>query len=170
MSEENLETDAPKLSGPTRSSILKRLAKPAFSLGATALILVSGFGGWWFAVGPETARDLIKSAQTDEEAPSEDARYVALPEITANLSVGARPSFIKARIIVEAPNERAAIFERREGEIVDVLQEYIRQLTPRDLEGAAGFHRFRAGARRRIELLLGEDVVRDVYVVELLSQ
>ena len=164
--------DVPRLEGSKGGGAKALVARIAFGLCATVAILAAAAAGWWWSVGPENAKDMLAEFRHDkgEDEGIGGMRYVALPEIVANLSVGDRPSFVKVRFVIQTSSDSSEFVKSRENEIVDVLQEYVRQMTVRDLEGAAGFHRFRAGARRRVELLLGADLVSNLYVVELLSQ
>ena len=76
---------------------------------------------------------------------------------------------VKARIEVAAGADARAV-QRLMPRIVDLFQTYLRELRPRDLQGAAGTYRLREELINRADVAVAPAKIRDVLFVEMIVQ
>lgn len=140
----------------------RRLIRTAF---AVALIA----GGVWaynsfLAAGDGTANRAGR--------PGEESVYYDLDEILVNLNTGERQArYLRAKITLELPNQAALeAIKRNMPRVIDQFQVYMRELSPEDLNGAAGMFRLKEELLRRVNAAVAPVEVRDVLFKELLVQ
>ncbi len=152
--------------------------------GAGAGLYFSGILDDLIDAPPAETEDVAEDSEADSAEASEagtDAKegetkapmvYHTMPDFVANLNPGSgSPSFIKARITVEAPSEETIIrFQAVEPKIRDVINTYIRELRPSDLKGSAGVYRLRDELLMRINKAIAPDKINNVLFEELLIQ
>ncbi|MEM1103027.1 MAG: flagellar basal body-associated FliL family protein [Pseudomonadota bacterium] len=142
---------------------------------AVGLSITAGLVGWAMSMGlHKDAGALVASAEpkkpTEAALLAAQTVYVTLPDVVVNLSSGPTPSFIKASFSVKTSGAHADYVSDKRPELIDTLQEYIRQLDAADLEGGEGFFNFRFECLRRLQLVLGPERVDDLLIIQLLTQ
>jgi flagellar protein FliL len=136
------------------------------SLIAAPLLLAAGGGAAIYMVPSvgNVAKILFRPP-----APSPDANhpnFVTLPEITITLPNGGRPRQLKITIALELAKiqnngKPEDIISPR---LYDQLVTYLRTLRDSDIDGGIAIDRLRGDLYRRLTLLLGDGVVRDVLI------
>lgn len=141
----------------------RRLIRAAF---AVALIV----GGVWaynafLAVGGDGSAN--RAGRLIEQSVYHD-----LDEILVNLNTGERQArYLRAKITLELPNQAALeAIKRNMPRVIDQFQVYMRELSPEDLNGAAGMFRLKEELLRRVNAAVAPVEVRDVLFKELLVQ
>ncbi|MFP4273787.1 MAG: flagellar basal body-associated protein FliL [Paracoccaceae bacterium] len=145
----------------------KRSRKPLL-LGLVLALCAAG-GGFFAA-----SKGLIPgtgggSAEAAVQAPVEelpDLAFVPVEPIVVSLGpeTSGRHLRFRAQLEVAAPNRQEV--EMLLPRVVDVLNGYLRSVTPADLEAPAALVRLRAQMLRRVQLVTGEGRVRDLLVME----
>ncbi len=146
--------------------IVLPLARLALGFAAAGLVVAAGLGGYWMAAG----RDGLERLLADPPAGEAPQATLDLPEMIVNLRAEMASRFLKIGItLVLAPQDRARV-DRAIPHLTDALQDFLRNLDQKDLEGSAGLHRLRVEMRRRFNQVLGQDIVADVLLRSLLTQ
>ncbi len=103
---------------------------------------------------------------------TEESIYHDLDEILVNLNTGERQArYLRAKITLELPNQAALdAIKRNMPRVIDQFQVYMRELSPEDLNGAAGMFRLKEELLRRVNAAVAPVEVRDVLFKELLVQ
>jgi flagellar FliL protein len=83
---------------------------------------------------------------------------------------GAQAKFIKLRFIIVAAEGKTEAVKARLPVVLDALQPFLRELRPDDLNGAAAVFRIKEEMMRRSVSALGEGMVRDVLIQDLIQQ
>jgi flagellar protein FliL len=179
--EEHLEEDAPKK------------GKKGLVIIIAAVLLLGGGGAGLFFSGmlddligkeKEVADAKDKDASDDEaHADGKDAKdkkkkeatpvaFFELPEVIANLqSPNGGPSYIKAKITIEAPSEEIrAELEKSQPVIMDAINTYVRELRPNDLKGSAGTFRLQEELSLRVNKAIYPNEINKILIEQLLIQ
>ena len=133
------------------------------------LLLASAGGGLWFTGLLPRWLGLAHPAGPRKPAPPV---FLDMPAMIANLDTDpTQPRYIKlkARIEVAAGADASAV-QRLMPRIVDLFQTYLRELRPRDLQGAAGTYRLREELINRADVAVAPAKIRDVLFVEMIVQ
>ncbi len=140
------------------------------------VLALAGGGGGFFAVssgllfgGGDHGEAADAHAEEDTGAPSEplpDISFVSLPQLVVSLGPGSHSEHLMFRADLEVPKDKVADVESILPRVVDVLNSYLRALEPRDIEGPSSLVKLRAQMLRRIQLVAGQDRVRDLLVME----
>ncbi|MCA0941401.1 flagellar basal body-associated FliL family protein [Salipiger pacificus] len=94
------------------------------------------------------------------------AEFIELPQLVASLGPVTALHHLRFTAQLEvAPVQRAEV-EALMPRILDVLNTYLRALEPGDVEAQGALIRLRAQMLRRIQMVAGEDRVRDLLVTE----
>ena len=103
---------------------------------------------------------------------TEESVYHDLDEILVNLNTGERQArYLRAKITLELPNQAAVeAIKRNMPRVIDQFQVYMRELSPEDLNGAAGMFLLKEELLRRVNAAVAPVEVRDVLFKELLVQ
>ena len=135
-------------------------------LAALCGIAAAGIAGYWFAAGPQAVERLLSS----DPEPDRSQAAIELPNTIANLHPGSpsRLMQIGVTLIVAGPDrDRVTALQPQ---LVNALQDFLRNLDQDDLQGSAGLHRLRVELRRRFNFIAGQDAVIDVLLRNLLTQ
>jgi flagellar FliL protein len=100
------------------------------------------------------------------------ANFMELPEVVANLNVGARrATYVKLRPRLELarPEDEAAVRDAVP-RLMDLFQTYLREMRPEELRGSAGTYRLREELIARANIALAPVRVVDVLLPEMLVQ
>jgi flagellar FliL protein len=152
-------------------------SKKKLVLLAVPLLLIAVAAGLWFSgILPKMLGMGAKAAteQTDKSATAKPAEtvFLDLPEMVANLNVGARRSqYVKLKAKLElARPEDVAIVQAAMPRIVDLFQTYLREMRPEELRGSAGTYRLREELISRASTAAPPARVLDLLFTEMLVQ
>lgn len=99
-------------------------------------------------------------------ATSGAAEFVELPQLVASLGPVGALHHLRFSAQLEVAAEHRAAVEQVMPRILDVLNTYLRALEPGDVEAQGALIRLRAQMLRRIQMVAGEDRVRNLLVTE----
>ncbi len=130
------------------------------------LMLVLGGGGFYATWSGLLALPLGGGAPAHVEGPA--VGFVPVGEIVVSLGPGARAQHLvfDAQLEVEPGAEQAvaALMPR----VLDMLNGYLRAVEERDLEEPSAMPKIRAQMLRRVQLVAGPDLVRDLLVTRFI--
>lgn len=129
----------------------------------------AGFGAVKFGLIPNKNETDANPADAEISAKVKDAEnvtFVEIEPILITLNGGAAGRQLKFRTQLEVSEQHAKDVERITPRIVDVMNSYLRALTLDDLRDSLALVRLRSQLLRRIELVAGTGVVRDLLVME----
>lgn len=131
-------------------------------LAALALAPVAGAAGFY-----AVQSGLLSAPAADARlAPLTDVTFVPVPQIVLGLLRDGRQSHLQFAAQIEVAQGYGPEVEFMMPRIVDMLNSYLRAVDPAALEQPAALLQLRAQMRRRIQVLLGEDRVRDLLVTQ----
>jgi flagellar FliL protein len=153
---------------PLVVGLVLALALAAGGFCATYFGLLPLPGGVSGSAGPDAAQD---AAAADDKGPSPPPRlgtpeFVAVEPLVVTLGPAADGRHLRFRAELEVAPGRAAAVTRVMPRILDVLNGYLRAVPVEELESPSALVRLRAQMLRRIQLVAGEGVVRDLLVTE----
>jgi len=159
---EALEAPAPR----------KRRVKKLFFLAVVVVLLACGAGAAWQFV-PEVADRLHALTGHHEQAVATATSgrpvFIDLPEMALTLPNGGHPRQMRIKLSVEL--ERGASEQKATDalspRVYDALLTYLRTLQDGEVDGGLGMDRLRADLYRRLELVVGPGVLRDVLITSL---
>ena len=158
---EALEPSAPR----------KRRGKKLFLLLGVVVLLGGGAGAaWQFVPGvADKARAMIGHHEQAVAAASNRPVFIDLPEMALTLPNGGHPRQMRIKLSVELAR---GVSEQQASEalsprVYDALLTYLRTLQDGEVDGGLGLDRLRADLYRRLELVVGPGVLRDVLITSL---
>ena len=120
---------------------------------------------------PGFAEKLPLHTTHKEEAPPAPPKptFVDLPEMSVTLPNGGQPRQLRIRISLELvrPPQGLPPTESISPKVYDALLTYLRTLTDREIDSSLAIDRIRGDLYRRLNLILGPDVVQDVLITSL---
>lgn len=150
----------------------KRRGKSLIFLAGTLVILGGGAAAAWkFVPG---LNDKIRAItghgeQTASAAVSSRPVFIDLPEMAVTLPNAGHPRQMRIRLSLElasgVPEKGAA--EALSPRVYDALLTYLRTLRDGEVDGGLGLDRLRADLYRRLDLVMGAGVLRDVLITSL---
>ena len=159
---ETLEPPAPR----------KRRGKKMYLLLGVVVVLLGGGAGaaWQFVPG---VADKVHAMTGHHEpvalAVNGKPVFIDLPEMALTLPNGGRPRQMRIKLSVElaqGTSEHQAT-EALSPRVYDALLTYLRTLQDGEVDGGLGLDRLRADLYRRLELVVGPGVLRDVLITSL---
>lgn len=136
------------------------------------LLAGAGGGGGFFAVrsgmlgGGDDHGEAAAGHESASLAPMGPVAFVPLDPMVVNLPPGSDRRYVSFTATLEVRPEAQGEVEAVKPRIVDVLNTYLRALEPSDLEDPTFLTRARGQLLRLVQLVTGEDRVRDVLVIE----
>ena len=108
-------------------------------------------------------------AATVKEGP-DGVYFYTLPDIVVNMQTAdGRPTFLKLKLTFELPDEEAAdVLNPNMPRLQDMLQTFLRELRPEDLQGSQGSYQLRMEILRRVNLVAAPTKVNAVLIEEML--
>ncbi len=108
-------------------------------------------------------------AATVKEGP-DGVVFYTLPDIVVNMQTAdGRPTFLKLKLTFELPDEEAAdVLNPNMPRLQDMLQTFLRELRPEDLQGSQGSYQLRLEILRRVNLVAAPTKVNAVLIEEML--
>lgn len=133
------------------------------------VLLAAAGGGLWFTGLLPHWLGLGRPTGPAKPAPPV---FIDMPAMIANLDTDpSRPRYIKLKARIEvAGGADAVAVKRYMPRIVDLFQTYLRELRPRDLQGAAGTYRLREELLNRADVAVAPARIRNVLFVEMIVQ
>lgn len=162
MSEEQVETDAPKKKGGFKAVLI-----------ALVLALVSG-GGVGYAVYAKLIpidallKPSKKEAAVEHHEDDRNYVYVEIPKIILSLGKGRQVRHLSATLHLETEPAHVPILEVAMPRVQDAIGTYLRAVDESDLEDPAALVRLRALLLHRIRLVVGRENVSDLLISEFI--
>ncbi len=152
--------DSPQDAAPTKRSKLPLLAG---LLGA----LLAG-GGGFFATYSGLLWPNAEAAAEEKghEDATPDIAYVAIEPVVISLAPTAKNRHLKMSAQLEVESPASAEVMVLMPRILDVLNGYLRAIDAAQIEDPSALVRIRAQLLRRIQVVVGDDRVRDLLITE----
>jgi flagellar FliL protein len=136
-------------------------------IGGLAVLLLAGgsAGAYLFApglMGKPTQKQVADAAPAKPVPPS--PTFVDLPEMSVTLPNGGQQRQIRLRISLELVKADIPSSEVLSPKVYDMVLTYARTLNDAEIENSLAIDHMRGDLYRRLSLLLGPDVVRDVLI------
>lgn len=170
-SQELAAAEASQASGP-----MAKFGPVLFGLALLISCAGAFIGGGYLSLGPEGIDKLFGK---EEEEVTEEGEIVAdaptyewieLEKTIYQLNRREESNYVLASFTIRAPSDKADEVRDRLPEVQFALQTYIRELGPRDLQGAMGLYNLRRACLFRARRILGEDAVADILIGEFLIE
>ena len=166
------------------------MVKKIMSIGGLVLLgIVALIGGLMAAVGFDSAKSLVTGGGETEIAAEEHAapmppaepgkNIVVTPfqEIIVNISATTTTGrqttrFLKLNtaLVYDESQPGARNVEERKPYLRDSFQDYLRQLSERDVQGSAGLATLKAELLRRARTISGSEAPQDILISDLIVQ
>jgi flagellar FliL protein len=144
----------------------KRKGKLGLVLGLLGALALGGGGFYAVYAGLLDPGKLLHHEAAAPEAGTADVAFVALDPIMISLAPGASAKHLRFAGQLEVEPAHAAEVTALMPRVLDVLNTYLRAVDVKDLEAPAALARLRAQMLRRIQVVTGEGMVRDLLVTE----
>ena len=129
--------------------------------------MVAGGGG--FAATYLGALDgLLKGGGPSVENPAKSYRFVPLDTLVVSLGPQARSQTLRMSAQLEVEPDAETAVTKMVPRILDVLNGYLRAVDEDELEDPAALALLRAQMLRRIQVVVGEGLVRDLLILEFI--
>lgn len=142
------------------------IARMVLALAGLAVVGAAGVAGYWTSAGPQAVDRLF----SPPPPPAPAAAFIELPEVIVNLHPEMPSRFMKIGITLAVPGTERMRVDAMQPELMNALQEFLRNLDQRDLDGSAGIHRLRSELKRRLALIAGDGAIDSVLLRSLLTQ
>ncbi|MBV9829024.1 MAG: flagellar basal body-associated FliL family protein [Alphaproteobacteria bacterium] len=138
---------------------------------AIALLLGGAGGGAYFFAPGLFGKQPVSQEASKAELPAPKPVFVELPEMSLSLPNGSQARQLRIKIALEliAKGPEAPQPQVLSPKVYDALLTYLRTLTDSEVQGSLAIDRIRGDLFRRLELLLGPNVVRDVLITSLVT-
>ena len=141
------------------------------ALGLLVLSIGGGGGGAYvFVPGvADKVHDMMPKKEAEAPAAPPGPVFADLPEMSVTLPNGGQPRQLRIRISLELMQTTPALppTEILSPKVYDALLTYLRTLTDSEVENSLAIDRIRGVLYRRLCLILGPNVVRDVLITNL---
>lgn len=132
-------------------------------IGAVLALLLGG-GGFYAVYSGAVSALLPGSGST---APGlGDSAFVPMEPLMISLSGPAQGRHLRFTATLEVPRREQSEVARMLPRIADVLNGYLRAVDPEDFDAPGALIRMRAQMLRRVQIVTGEERVRDLLVTE----
>ncbi|ARO15422.1 flagellar basal body-associated protein FliL [Ketogulonicigenium robustum] len=132
------------------------------------VLALAGAGGGYLAVSqgllPWQGRE---STHEGAVHVADNIAFVAMEPLIVNLPVQAGGRYLRFTAQLEVPADSVSAVNHVMPRITDVLNGYLRAVTPADLSDASGMMRMRGMMLRRVQAVAGEGNVRNILIMEL---
>jgi flagellar FliL protein len=149
----------------------RRRGKKLLFLGIFVLLLAGGgFAAWQFVPGLlSKTRTAAGHAEPAEPAAATKPIFIDLPEMALTLPNNGHPRQMRIKLSIElakGTTEKGAA-DSLTPRVYDALLTYLRTLRDGEIDGGLGLDRLRADLFRRMDLVMGPGVLRDVLITSL---
>ena len=135
-------------------------------IGLVALLALGGGGGWFFLRRPPAADHAVEEVKP--------VAFLDVQEMMVNLAAepnSERPRYLKLKVALEVQNAKVAgEVQPLMPRVQDVLQVFVRELRPSELEGSGGVYRLREELLRRANLAVYPSRIDAVLFKEVVLQ
>lgn len=136
---------------------------------AALVLAMAGAGGGYYAVqagllpfgGAEP-----EQTETKAPSPAKDIEFVPIPPMVVSFTDRGRQMHLRFGAELEVGKSAKGDVELLLPRVVDVLNGYLRALEVADLQDPLALTRLRAQMLRRIQIVTGRDMVRDLLIME----
>jgi flagellar FliL protein len=144
----------------------KKKSKLPFILGVVLMLVLGGAG--FYATWSGMLFGPPGDGQAEEEAPDPfpEIAFVPIEPIMVTLGPGATSKHLKFTAQLEVAKPYAEEVTVLMPRILDVLNSYLRAISPQELEDPSQMARLRAQMLRRVQIVTGDGRVRDLLVTE----
>jgi len=163
--EEGDETEIEAISKPASKSKKKLI----IIVVAMLAVLAAGGGAAWFLLGKKgSAKHEVAAAQKHEGKEA----FVDVPAMLVNLRTSdGNPHYLKVHfMLVAGPNATEQALKDQIPLVLDAFQPFLRELRPEDLAGSAAVFRIKEELLARTHDALGEGMVDDILIQDLIQQ
>ena len=150
----------------------KKKKKKMMIIIALVAVLGGGGGGGFMMFQKKQAEKKAMEEAKKKKKPKKEQIYHDLEDILVNLNTGGKGvSFLKLKVTLDldSKNNLDAI-EKHMPRIKDILQLYLRELRPVDLQGSVGLYRLRDEMLLRINKTIHPAYVNDILFRDVLVQ
>lgn len=133
------------------------------------LAVLGGAGGFYATrTGLILSPESPKEEAVDETATSElgDIAFVPIEPLTVSLPYSNKYKHLRFRAELEVTKKHQKDVEVIVPRVVDVLNSYLRALELSDIEQAASLTRLRAQMLRRVQIVAGPGLIKDLLIME----
>jgi flagellar FliL protein len=136
-----------------------------------ALLVIAGGGGAAYQFVPgvsDKAHEILAHRDAPAPRPAGGPVFAELPEMSVTLPNGGQARQLRIHISLElAPALQSPSAEVLSPKVYDALLTYLRTLTDAEIDNSLAIDRIRGDLFRRLTLVLGPNVVRDVLITSL---
>jgi flagellar FliL protein len=153
--------------GATPAEPARKSKRKLLIMAALAVVVLGGAGGGWFMFMRPHAEPKVEAALPKPPT------FVEVPEILVNLAgvPGDRVQYLKVKVVLEVKDApQVALITPTMPRITDILQTYLRELRPNDLNGSVGMFRLKEELTRRVNLVVAPTQVNAVLFKEIFIQ
>jgi flagellar FliL protein len=147
----------------------KKKSKLPLILGVV-LALVLGGGGFFAVYSGLILSSHEQAAQKPEDGPPTeqlpDVAFVPIDPLVVSLKNGTTNRHLRFRAELEVEPYAQAEVTKMLPRVLDVLNGYLRAISIEDLEERTALIKLRAQMLRRVQMVIGEDRVRDLLIME----
>jgi flagellar protein FliL len=144
--------------------------KKLIMMAAVPLILLAAGGGAYFWFHGHADKPTAAAESASPPGAAAKPAFVDIPEMSVTLPNNGQPRQLRIRLSLElAPKgPDAPTASALSPKVYDMVLTYLRTLTDPEIQGSLAIDRIRGDLYRRLELLLGPNVVRDVLITSLI--
>lgn len=148
---------------PPKASKLPLIIGLLLALGGGAGGFYAVYSGLLFGASSPQNAESHSTTSTQELG---DIAYVELAPFIVSLTSVGSAQYLRFRAQLEVPSIHKAEVERVLPRVVDVLNGYLRALNIQDIESPDALVQLRAQMLRRVQIVTGDERVRDLLVME----
>lgn len=136
------------------------------------VLALAGGGGGFFAVqsgllgGDHDGVDEAEAPPADSEGEAEAVAFVAIDPLIISLPSATGRDHLRFAAQLEVAPEYVAEIEAIKPRIVDVLNGYLRAVELTELEDPTALMRLRGQMLRRVQVVAGNDRIKDLLIME----
>ncbi len=116
----------------------------------------------------EIATDSYGDAKSSNGSAESEITFVELDPLVISLGKFASSQHLRFQAYLEVPSEAAEEVKHLSPRIMDVLNTYLRAISERELGDPSSMNRIRAQMLRRVQVVVGEENIRDLLITEFI--
>ena len=143
------------------------------------VLAISGGAGGYFVSSSGLlggGKDTTDGAEAAPSDPAKDQKtsalekisFIEIPPVLISLQPGAQARTLRFRGSLEVQSEHEEAVTNVLPRISDMLNSYLRALEPEDIEARGSLLKLRSQMMHRVDLVVGDDIVRDLLVMEFI--
>ncbi|EIE49857.1 flagellar basal body protein FliL [Salipiger aestuarii] len=123
-------------------------------------------GGEGHATGSHATDDHGAATGVSPVTTAGSVAFVELPQLVVSMGAGSSMNHLRFQASLEVVPTAVADVESLQPRVMDVLNNYLRALAPSDIEASGALIKIRSQMLRRIQMVTGENRVRDLLIME----